>query len=59
DVAVVELNESGSESDDDEETSESEGESDSEPSVTEGNLRLPGDTGKKKANIQVLQQQGE
>ncbi|MED6286292.1 hypothetical protein CHARACLAT_004499 [Characodon lateralis] len=59
DVAVVELNESGSESDDDEETSESEGGSDSEPSVTEGNLRLPGDTGKKKANIQVLQQQGE
>ncbi|XP_021174787.2 uncharacterized protein C12orf45 homolog [Fundulus heteroclitus] len=63
DVALVELNESDSDSEDDEETSESEGEeSDSESDVaevTERNLKLPGDGGKKKANIQVLEQPGE
>ncbi|KAM4711581.1 NOP protein chaperone 1 [Anableps anableps] len=61
DVAVVELNESGSESEEDEETSESEGGSDSEGDVseiTERNLKLPGDGGNKKANIQVLEQEG-
>ncbi|KAM4523942.1 NOP protein chaperone 1 [Fundulus diaphanus] len=63
DVAVVELNESDSDSEDDEETSASESEeSDSEgdaAEITERNLKLPGDGGKKKANIQVLEQPGE
>ncbi|KAM3859108.1 NOP protein chaperone 1 [Diretmus argenteus] len=58
DVALVEL--SGSDGDSDEETSEEE-ESDSEEEeseVTEENLKLPGDKSKKKkANIQVLDQQ--
>ncbi|XP_034382678.1 uncharacterized protein C12orf45 homolog [Cyclopterus lumpus] len=51
DVALVEL--SGSDAEDEEETSDSEEESDS-GEVTEQNLVLPGDKGKKKANIQVL-----
>ncbi|XP_056280872.1 uncharacterized protein C12orf45 homolog isoform X2 [Pseudoliparis swirei] len=54
DLALVEL--SGSEAE--EETSDSEEESDS-GEVTEQNLILPGDKGKKKANIQVLHQQAE
>lgn len=59
DVALVELNSSDSESEDDEESSDSEEESDSddEQEITEQNLKLPGDKGKKtKANIQVLDQ---
>ncbi|XP_018552726.1 uncharacterized protein C12orf45 homolog [Lates calcarifer] len=59
DVALVELNGSDSESEDDEESSDSEEESDSddEQEITEQNLKLPGDKGKKtKANIQVLDQ---
>ncbi|XP_014857153.1 PREDICTED: uncharacterized protein C12orf45 homolog [Poecilia mexicana] len=62
DVAVVELNELGSESEEEEETSESESESESEEDVaeiTERNLKLPGDRGNKKASIQVLEQGGE
>lgn len=62
DVAVVELNESGSESEEEEETSESESESESEEDVaeiTERNLKLPGNRGNKKASIQVLEQGGE
>uniref|UniRef100_A0AAQ5YTU8 Uncharacterized protein n=1 Tax=Amphiprion ocellaris TaxID=80972 RepID=A0AAQ5YTU8_AMPOC len=57
DVALVELD--GSDSD--EETSDSEEESDSEDDdceITEENLKLPGNK-KKKANIQVLNQQTE
>lgn len=58
-MALVEL--SGSESDcggEEEETSTSEDESDSEEE--EQKLRLPGDKGRKrKANIQVVAQQGE
>lgn len=57
DVAVVELNESGSESEE-EETSESESEEDV-AEITERNLKLPGDRGNKKASIQVLEQGGE
>ncbi|XP_031725739.1 LOW QUALITY PROTEIN: NOP protein chaperone 1 [Anarrhichthys ocellatus] len=60
DVALVEL--SGSDGNSEEETSDSEEESDSPEGseVTEQNLVLPGDKGKKKkANIQVLHQQGE
>ncbi|XP_049423100.1 uncharacterized protein C12orf45 homolog [Epinephelus fuscoguttatus] len=62
DVALVELSVSGSDSEDMEETSDSqtEEESDSgaENEITEQNLRLPGEKGKKKkANIQVLHQQ--
>lgn len=60
DVALVEL--SGSDSSSEEETSDSEEESDScgESEITEQNLKLPGDKGmKKKANIQVVDQQGE
>ncbi|KAE8281573.1 putative protein C12orf45-like protein [Larimichthys crocea] len=60
DVALVEL--SGSDSDDEEDTSDSEDESDSgeDSEVTEQNLKLPGDKGKKKkANIQVVDQEGE
>ncbi|KAG8005740.1 protein C12orf45-like protein [Nibea albiflora] len=60
DVALVEL--SGSDSDDEEDTSDSEDESDSgeDSEVTEQNLKLPGDKGKKKkANIQVVDQEGK
>ncbi|KAK9525292.1 hypothetical protein VZT92_016016 [Zoarces viviparus] len=60
DLALVEL--SGSDGDSEGETSNSEEESDSAEGseVTEQNLVLPGDKGKKKkANIQVLHQQGE
>ncbi|XP_038128862.1 uncharacterized protein C12orf45 homolog [Cyprinodon tularosa] len=53
DVAVVELNESDSESEDTEETSESDSD-DVGAEITEQNLKLPGERGKKKANIQVL-----
>ncbi|KAM6918230.1 NOP protein chaperone 1-like [Xenentodon cancila] len=69
DVALVELDGSDSSSEDDEETSDSEEESDSEEKsdsedddgeITEQNLRLPGDKGKrKKVRIQVLEQLGE
>ncbi|XP_029901624.1 NOP protein chaperone 1 [Myripristis murdjan] len=61
DVALVEL--SGSDSDSEEETSSSssssEEEEDEDGKVTEENLKLPGDKKKRKANIQVLEQQGE
>ncbi|GAA6224518.1 uncharacterized protein C12orf45 homolog [Lates japonicus] len=59
DVALVELNSSDNESEDEEESSDSEEESDSddEHEITEQNLKLPGDKAKKKkANIQVLDQ---
>ncbi|XP_076578541.1 NOP protein chaperone 1 [Chaetodon auriga] len=62
DVALVELSGSDSDIEDEEETSDSEEESDSgeESEITEHNLKLPGDRGtKKKANIQVVDQQGE
>ncbi|KAF7662758.1 hypothetical protein LDENG_00228680 [Lucifuga dentata] len=61
DIALVELSESDSDSVDNEETSESEEETDSrqESEITEQNLKLPGDKTKKKANIQVLELQGE
>ncbi|XP_029317906.1 NOP protein chaperone 1 [Cottoperca gobio] len=53
DVALVELSGTDSDSEDAEETSDSEEESESD--ITEQNLKLPGDKGKKKkANIQVL-----
>lgn len=58
DVAVVELNESGSESEEEEETSECESEEDV-AEITERNLKLPGNRGNKKASIQVLEQGGE
>ncbi|XP_037615745.1 uncharacterized protein C12orf45 homolog [Sebastes umbrosus] len=61
DVALVELSGSDSNSED-EETRDSEEEEDSaeETEITEQKLVLPGDKGKKKkANIQVLHQQGE
>ncbi|XP_047431126.1 uncharacterized protein C12orf45 homolog [Mugil cephalus] len=61
DVALVELSSSENDSEDDEETN-SEEESDSDDDgveITEENLKLPGVKGsKKKANIQVLDQQG-
>ncbi|XP_073336458.1 NOP protein chaperone 1 [Pagrus major] len=57
DVALVELSGSDSDSEDEEETSDSE-ESDSGEEITEENLKLPGDKDKKKANIQVVDQQG-
>lgn len=53
---------SGSESDwgGEEETSSSEDESEEERTITEKNLRLPSNKGRKqKAKIQVLSQQGE
>ncbi|XP_037552206.1 uncharacterized protein C12orf45 homolog [Nematolebias whitei] len=57
DVALVELDDSDSRSDEDEETSDSE---EDNREITEENLKLPGDRGKKrKANIQVLDQQGD
>uniref|UniRef100_A0A3Q2TDL7 NOP protein chaperone 1 n=1 Tax=Fundulus heteroclitus TaxID=8078 RepID=A0A3Q2TDL7_FUNHE len=60
DVALVELNESDSDSEDDEESEGEESDSESDVAeVTEKNLKLPGDGGKKKANIQVLEQPGE
>lgn len=61
DVALVELSGSDSDTEDEEETSDSEEESNSgeESEITEQNLKLPGDRGKKKANIQVVDQQGE
>ncbi|KAM9334990.1 NOP protein chaperone 1 [Symphorus nematophorus] len=62
DVALVELSGSDGDSGDEEDTSDSEEESDSgeESEITEQNLKLPGDKGKKKAaNIQVVDQQGE
>ncbi|XP_076023463.1 NOP protein chaperone 1 [Genypterus blacodes] len=61
DVALVELSGSDSDSEDDQAASDSEEESDSDAlnEVTEQNLKLPGDKDKKKANIQVLEQQGE
>ncbi|KAG7235821.1 hypothetical protein INR49_002120 [Caranx melampygus] len=55
DVALVEL--SGSE-DEDTSSSEEESDSDEELEITEQNLKLPGDKGKKrKVTIQVLEQQ--
>ncbi|XP_026219493.1 uncharacterized protein C12orf45 homolog [Anabas testudineus] len=62
DVALVELSGSEGSSEDEEDLSDSEEESDSndELEITEQNLKLPGDKGKKKkANIQVLNQKGE
>lgn len=62
DVALVDLSGSDSDSGEEEETSDSEEESDSgeENGITEQNLKLPGYKGKtKKANIQVVDQQGE
>ncbi|XP_068442886.1 NOP protein chaperone 1 [Clinocottus analis] len=62
DVALVELSGSEADSDAKEETSDSEEDSDSGGGreVTEQNLVLPGDKyKKKKANIQVLNQQAE
>lgn len=56
DVAVVELNGSDSEWEEDEETSESDSDA---AEITETNLKLPGDRGRKKANIQVVEQEGE
>lgn len=58
----MDLSGSDSDSGEEEETSDSEEESDSgeENGITEQNLKLPGDKGKtKKANIQVVDQQGE
>ncbi|KAG7496987.1 hypothetical protein JOB18_029362 [Solea senegalensis] len=62
DVALVELSGSDSDCDNEGDLSGSEDDSDSEedePKVTEQNLKLPGDKGKKKASIQVLDQQGK
>ncbi|XP_022605040.1 uncharacterized protein C12orf45 homolog [Seriola dumerili] len=62
DVALVELSGSDSASEHEEESlsSEEDSEFDDEQEITEQNLKLPGDKGKKrKANIQVLDQQGE
>lgn len=63
DVALVELNGAGSSPEHYSETSESEDESDcsdNDGEITEQNLKLPGDKGKKKRfNIQVLDLQGE
>lgn len=61
-MALVELSGSDSDSEEEEETSDSEEESGSgeENEITEHNLKLPGNKGKKKkANIQVVNQQGE
>lgn len=53
----MELDDSDSRSDEDEATSDSE---DDSRELTEENLKLPGDRGeKRKANIQVLDQQGD
>lgn len=56
----MELGQSDSDSEVDEQTSDSEEETDSEGEneITEQNLKLPGDK-KKKVNIQVVSQQGE
>lgn len=62
DVALVELSGSDNDSEDGEDSSDSEEESDSdqESVFTGKNLKLPGHQGKnKKANIQVVDQQGE
>uniref|UniRef100_A0A1A8VDD6 Chromosome 12 open reading frame 45 n=2 Tax=Nothobranchius furzeri TaxID=105023 RepID=A0A1A8VDD6_NOTFU len=63
DVALLELNESDSYSEEDEETSDSEEDLDSEDGtreITEQNLKLPGDLGRKqKVVIQVLERQGD
>lgn len=62
DVALVELSGSDSDSNVEEDTSDSEEESGSgeESKITERNLKLPGEKGKKKnANIQVVDQEGE
>ncbi|XP_078099086.1 NOP protein chaperone 1 [Sander vitreus] len=60
DVALVELSGSDSDSEDGEETSEEESDSGEESGITEQNLKLPGDNGKrKKAYIQVLHPPGE
>lgn len=62
DVALVELSRSDSDSEDEDDSSNSEEESDcdDEHEITQKSLKLPGDKGKnKKANIQVLIQQGE
>ncbi|KAM3588139.1 uncharacterized protein V6R79_022428 [Siganus canaliculatus] len=65
DVALVELSGSDNDSEeeeDEEKTSDSEEESDSseDREITEKNLKLPGQKGKKKkANIQVVSQEGE
>lgn len=62
DVALVELSRSDDDSEAEEETSDSaeESDSDEENEITAHNLKLPGDKGKKKkANIQVVEQQGE
>lgn len=58
---MVELSGSDSDSVGEEETSDSVEELDSDGGqITEHNLKLPGDKGKKKkANIQVVDQQGE
>lgn len=58
DVALVELSGSDSEDEEEEETSEDESDSDEEFEITEQNLKLPGDKSKKRANIQVVDQQG-
>lgn len=58
DVAVVELEESDRWSSEDESTSDSDDDDGRE--ITEKNIKLPGDRGKKKkANIQVVEQQGD
>lgn len=63
DVALVELGQSDSDSDECDQNSESEEDDsdlDSESEVTEENLKLPGHHNeKKKVNIQVVSQQGE
>lgn len=61
-MALVELSGSDSDSEEKEDSSSSEEESDSneEGVLSEPNLKLPGHKGKrKKANIQVVDQQGE
>uniref|UniRef100_UPI0037E9567C NOP protein chaperone 1-like n=1 Tax=Semicossyphus pulcher TaxID=241346 RepID=UPI0037E9567C len=59
DVALVELSGSESGSEDEQETSDSDAHSDSveENEITEQNLKLPGDGKKKKADIQVVEQE--
>ncbi|XP_070710090.1 NOP protein chaperone 1 [Pempheris klunzingeri] len=60
DIALVELSSSDCDSEDEKDTSDSEEEPDfvEETEITEENLKLPGDKGKKKkANIQVVNQQ--
>lgn len=60
DVALVELSGSDSDSEDEVDSSEEDSSEEQESEITEENLRLPGDKGKKKkANIQVVNQQQE